>query len=182
MAEHHHHVPRWLDVPWHDLFVPTIPIIEVVLRGSITYLILFFLLRLIRNRSSGGSGTTDLLLIVLIADAVQNAMAGEYKSISEGLVLALTIFFWAFFLDWIAWRFPVMRRILKSPPARLVHRGRIVQAAMRRELLTRADLMDELRKQEVHDLLDVESACIESDGSFTIVRKSDATGDARNAG
>jgi uncharacterized membrane protein YcaP (DUF421 family) len=155
-------------VDWHAVLVPTVSVGEIVLRGSVTYLVLFFLLRLIRNRTAGGTGTTDLLLIVLIADAVQNAMASEYKSLSEGLVLALTIFFWAFFLDWLAWRFPSLRRLLKSPPAPVIQHGRLDRAVMRRELLTRADLLEELRKQDVHDISEVERACIESDGSLTI--------------
>src|SRR3954471_11146332 len=97
---------------FHSLISPEVALFEIVLRGSIIYLSLFFLLRLFRSRHAGETSISDILLITLIADAVQNAMASEYRSITEGLTLALTIFFWALALDWLAFRFPFARRWL----------------------------------------------------------------------
>jgi uncharacterized membrane protein YcaP (DUF421 family) len=70
-------------------------------RGSTVYLTLFFLLRIVLRRESGGMGITDLLVIVLLADAVQNAMAGDYHSVPDGLLLGATLIFWSFALDWL---------------------------------------------------------------------------------
>jgi hypothetical protein len=73
------------------------------------------------KREAGGVGITDMLVIVLLADAAQNAMAGEYKSISDGLVLVSTIIFWSYALDWLGYRYGGRRqdqcdRAEPSPP------------------------------------------------------------------
>ena len=72
------------EIDWQSVFIPSLHIGEIVLRGTIVYLFLFILLRLLR-RGAGAIGISDLLVVVLIADAAQNAMASEYKSITEGL-------------------------------------------------------------------------------------------------
>jgi uncharacterized membrane protein YcaP (DUF421 family) len=82
--------------------MPSLHIAEIILRGTIVYLFLFVLLRILR-RGAGAIGISDLLVVVLIADAAQNAMASEYKSITEGLILVTTIVFWGLFsrLAWL---------------------------------------------------------------------------------
>src|SRR5205085_2257980 len=103
------------------------PVLEIVIRGTIVYLVLFMLFRFIVKRQTGGLGISDLLVIVLIADAVQNAMAGEYKSITDGLILAGTIIFWNVTLDWLAFHFPAVRRYISPPPLLLVKNGRAIR-------------------------------------------------------
>src|SRR5678816_1665524 len=80
-------------VEWDKLFVFTISPLELFIRGSIIYLFILVLMRALR-REPGTVGIADLLMVVLIADASQNAMAGEYHSILDGLILVLTIVFW----------------------------------------------------------------------------------------
>jgi len=65
----------------------------IFVRGSLTYIMLFVILRFLLKRQSGVIGIADLLVVVLIADAAQNAMAHEYKPITEGALLVLTIVF-----------------------------------------------------------------------------------------
>ena len=71
-----------LQIDWKSVFVPSLHLGEIFLRGTIVYLSLFFLLRMLR-REAGAISISDLLVVVLIADAAQNAMASEYKSITE---------------------------------------------------------------------------------------------------
>lgn len=78
------------DIDWRSIFLPDVSVVEIVLRGSLMYLAIFVLLRLVLKRQIGTLGTTDLLLITLLADASQNAMAGEYKSVPDGFVLVGT--------------------------------------------------------------------------------------------
>ena len=73
-------------IDWHAMFVPTVSLLEIVLRGSAVYLSIVALMRLFR-REAGTLSTTDLIVVVLVADAAQNAMAADYHSITEGLVL-----------------------------------------------------------------------------------------------
>src|SRR5512133_1456143 len=94
-----------LDIDWHGLLVPTVSLLELVLRGSAMYLAILVLMRVLR-RAAGALSTTDLLGVVLVADAAQNAMASAYDSVTEGAVLVATIFGWNYLLDWLAFRYP----------------------------------------------------------------------------
>ena len=85
-----------LQIDFRSIFVPSLHLAEVVLRGTIVYLFLFIVLRVLR-REAGAVSIADLLVVVLIADAAQNAMASEYKSITEGAVLIGTIASWDYF-------------------------------------------------------------------------------------
>jgi uncharacterized membrane protein YcaP (DUF421 family) len=69
---------RLFQIDWTALFIPTVPLVEIILRGTLVYLLLFAVLRVLR-REAGGLGIADVLVIVLIADASQNAMSSDYK-------------------------------------------------------------------------------------------------------
>jgi uncharacterized membrane protein YcaP (DUF421 family) len=99
-------------VDWRSIFVPSLHLGEIFLRGTVVYLFLFIILRVLR-REAGAIGIADLLVVVLIADAAQNAMASEYKSVTEGAVLILTIAGWDYFLNWLGYRFPGFERLLR---------------------------------------------------------------------
>lgn len=72
-----------IQVDWESVFIPSLSIWEVILRGSLIYLFLFVVLRVLR-RGAGAIGISDLLVVVLIADAAQNALGSEYRSVTEG--------------------------------------------------------------------------------------------------
>ena len=158
-----------LDVDWRAIFVPTVPLLEIFVRGSLTYLALFVAMRFLLKRQTGVIGIADLLVIVLIADAAQNAMASEYRSITEGGVLVGTIVFWNYALDWLGYRFPAFQRFVRPSPLALVENGKILRRNMRREFITEDELMAQLRKQGVDDVRDVEKAFIEGDGSISVM-------------
>jgi uncharacterized membrane protein YcaP (DUF421 family) len=155
---------------WQTLFLPDTPLLEIFIRGTVIYLGLFALLRLILRRESGTLGISDLLVVVLIADAAQNGMAGDYHSITDGLFLVATIIFWSVVLDWLAFHFPSVRRVIESPPLCLVHKGRLLSRNMRRELITSDELMAQLREQGVEHLSQVKWAQMESDGHISVIR------------
>ena len=119
---------------------------EIFLRGTIIYLFLFFLLRMLR-REAGAISISDLLVVVLIADAAQNARASEYKSITEGIVLVTTIVFWDYFLDWLGYRFPLLRPLVRPAPLLLIKDGHIQRRNLRQEMITEEELIEELREQ-----------------------------------
>src|ERR1043165_1965111 len=86
---------------WQRMFVPPGNPLELVIRASVMYLLILTGFRLFR-RDAGSLSVSDLLVVVLIADAAQNGMAGEYTSVTEGGVIVATIFGWNFLLDWFA--------------------------------------------------------------------------------
>lgn len=151
-----------------EVFAPS-HALEVMVRGTLVYLGLFVLLRLVLNRRAQGMSTPDVLLIVLIADAVQNGMAGEYKSITDGLILVATLLFWDFTLDWLAFRWPALERVIRQPPLLLVEDGRLNRHNMRRELVTLDELMSLLREHGIVDVSQVGRAWLEDDGKLSVV-------------
>jgi uncharacterized membrane protein YcaP (DUF421 family) len=155
---------------WEALFVPTRSLLELVLRGSGMYLFVFVALRFFR-REAGGLGTPDLLLLVLVADAAQNAMAAEYRSITEGVVLVGTIFAWNFLLDWLGYRFQWAHDLLIGSPLLLVEQGRIQWRNLRKEMLTREDLIEQLREQGVEDVKEVKRCFLEADGRLGLIKR-----------
>ena len=159
---------------WAELFGFTLSPLEIVVRGSAIYWFLFVIFRLVLRREVGALGIADVLVIVLIADASQNAMAGEYRSISEGFVLIATIVFWNYTMDWAAFRWPRIGRLLEPPPVVLVERGRMLRVNMRREFIGAEDLMSKLREHGVDDLAQVKRAVMESNGEVSVVRFDEA--------
>jgi uncharacterized membrane protein YcaP (DUF421 family) len=158
-------------VDWGELFLPSTPILEIVIRGSSAYLALFFILRFFLKRQAGTVGITDLLVVVLLADAVQNAMADDYTSITDGIILVLVIVFWSYALDYLGFRFPKFERFIHPPSLPLIKDGRMLQRNMKRELITESELRTALRKHGVDDLEQVKIAHMEGDGQISVVTK-----------
>ncbi len=163
--------PNGLRVDWHQLFGFTLSPWEIMLRGTVMYLGLFVLFRVIIRRRVGAVGMADILILVIVADAAQNGMAGEYKSITEGLLLVLTILGWNVLIDWLTYRFPALQGVLEPPPLLLIDRGRILRRNLRHEFIAESELYAKLREQGVTDPSEVERAYIEADGQVTVIKK-----------
>ena len=153
-----------------SFLIPDVSPLEIVIRGTITYLFIFVLLRVMR-RQSGVMSITDLLVIVLIADAAQNSMAGQYTSVGDGLLLVFTIVAWAYGLDWLGYHFRSIERFVHPPPLPIIRDGRMVRRAMRSELISEAELMTTLRTQGIEDVGQVKSAYVEGNGEISVVRR-----------
>ncbi len=157
-------------VDWSAVFLPTAPPLEVIVRGTVVYLALFLLLRVVL-REAGSVGVTDLLVVVLIADAAQNAMASDYKSVPDGLLLVVTIVFWSYALEWLGYHIPMIGRFLHPPPLPLILDGKVVRRNLQKELITMQELHSQLREQGVEDIADVWRAYMEGDGRITVVSR-----------
>jgi uncharacterized membrane protein YcaP (DUF421 family) len=160
-----------MSIDWNSVFVPTIGIAEIILRGSIMYLGLFAVLRFMGRRQAGSFGPADLLVIVLIADAAQNGLGKEYGSVTEGLTLVLTIVAWEYLIDWLRYRYPGLRPILAAPSLTLIENGRVNQANLRREMLTEDELRAQLREKEVTKYDEVKLAKLEGDGRLSVIKR-----------
>jgi uncharacterized membrane protein YcaP (DUF421 family) len=119
------------------------------------YVGLFIILRFMARRQAGHFGPADLLVIVLIADAAQNGLGKEYQSVTEGLVLVMTIVAWEYIIDWLTYRFAVLRPILRPPSLTVIKDGRVLDAAMRKELLSMEELLSQLRQHQIEKVEEV---------------------------
>jgi uncharacterized membrane protein YcaP (DUF421 family) len=160
-----------MEIDWRELFYPQTSLVELVIRGSAMYLLLLAALRVLVRRHIGSMGLMDLLLMVLIADAASNAMASEYRSITEGLVLCGTLIGWNYLLDWLAYRYSFFRKLLEPAPLPVIRGGAFIRKNMRMELITEDELRGLLRQQGIADLAEVKVACIESDGGLSVMRR-----------
>ncbi len=159
---------KLIGIDWHSLLVPTHSIAEMVLRGTLMYLGIFLVFRF-WLRQSGGIGIADVLVIVVIADAAQNAFAREYKSVTEGAALVLTIVFWDFVLDWLGYRFKFFGWLTRRPPLLLIRDGKLLRKNLRHEMITVDELESLARKSGVKSLKQVSTACMEENGEISIV-------------
>jgi uncharacterized membrane protein YcaP (DUF421 family) len=110
-------------------------------------------------------------VVVLIADAVQNAMAGGYESVSEGIVLAATIFAWAVVIDWLDYRFPHLN-IASAKPLAVIANGQLLRHNMKRQQITEEEVMSQLREHGLDSPRSVVSAFVEGDGHFSVLVRS----------
>lgn len=155
-------------VDWQRLFVPTEPLLETMLRGSFTFLAIFVLLRVFR-RQTGSLGPADLLVLLLIADAAQNAMADDYKSITDGLVLIATIIGWEYLLDWLSFRSRRVRDVLERSPLLLIRDGVVLTENLTSELMTHDALLAQLRQKGIASPAQVERCFLEGDGHVSVI-------------
>ena len=149
---------------------------ELFVRGTLMYWFLFLVFRFVLRRDAGSVGIADILLVVLVADASQNAMTGGYQSVAEGATLVCTLVGWNYVLDWGAFRFKTIRRFVEPPPLLLIDRGRIIGRNLRREMVTREELDAKLRQHGFDSPAKVRKAFLESDGEFSVLSSGDGEG------
>ncbi|HAP26906.1 MAG TPA: DUF421 domain-containing protein [Achromobacter sp.] len=160
-----------MDPDWSTMFSFSLSPLEIFIRGTIVYWFIFVLLRLAGRRDVGSLGVADMLVLVLIADAAQNAMAGEYKSILDGMVLISTIIGWTVLVDRVGYFFKPLGRLLESDRVCLVRDGVIAKRALRREYLTEDELMSQLRLKGVLEVSEVRRAYMEPDGDISVIKR-----------
>jgi uncharacterized membrane protein YcaP (DUF421 family) len=156
---------------WSELFGLSVSPWELVIRGTAMYLFLFVLFRVVVKRRVGSVGMADILILVIVADAAQNGMAGEYKSITEGFILVATLVSWNMFIDWLTYRFPRLQDVLEPPPLLLIDNGRVLWKHLRQELISESELKTKLREHGVTDAREVAQAFMEPDGQMTVLKK-----------
>ena len=154
-----------------DLFAIHVSALELVLRGTLVYWLLFTIFRFVLRRDVGAVGIADILLLVIVADAAQNAMAGGYDTFTEGAILVGTIVGWNWLLDVLSWRFPLVRRFAMPTRLTLVRKGVMQLRNMRREYITKEELEQKLREQGIARLADVKMAYLEGDGQISVIKR-----------
>jgi uncharacterized membrane protein YcaP (DUF421 family) len=164
------------DLDWQQLFGIDKSVLELFIRGTVMYWFLFLAFRFVLRRDVGSIGIGDVLLIVIIADASQNAMDDGYESLTEGFILVGTLIFWNVLTNWLNFRFASVRRFAEAPPLQLIRDGHMLEGNMRREMLTKDELLSKLREQGIEQPGEVRWAYMESDGKISVRRFRDDEG------
>ena len=168
-------------IDWAALLVPKNPVAEVMLRGTLIYLLLFLVLRFFMNRQAGAVGIPDILVVVLIVEATTDAL-GRNESVTEAALVIGTVMAWSYGLQWVSYRFPRLEFLVNSPKVNLIEDGKILRRNMRRELVTDEELMSLLRTQGIDDPKDVKLACIEGSGDISVIPRDGAGGSSGHKG
>jgi uncharacterized membrane protein YcaP (DUF421 family) len=156
---------------WSEIFGVAVSPLELIVRGSAMYLFLFVLFRVVVRRRIGAIGMADILILVIVADAAQNGMSGEYRTVTEAFILVGTLIGWNMLIDWLTFRFPRLQHILEPPPLLLVDNGRVLWRHLRHEFMSEGELKSKLREHGVTDPREVDKAYMEPDGQITVLKK-----------
>lgn len=154
-----------------DLFALAMPWWEFILRAVVVYAVVLGMVRLSGKRALGQVTPFDVLLIVLLGNAVQNALLGTDTSLAGGLLLAATLILLNYGVGWLTARSRRMERLIEGEPVVIARNGKLFDSVLRRELVSRADFEVAMRQQSCIGVEEVELALLETNGHITIIPK-----------
>jgi uncharacterized membrane protein YcaP (DUF421 family) len=161
---------------WQDMMVTGVPIAEKVVRTIAVYAFLVAGLRLFGKRELGQLNPLDFIVLLLLSNTVQNAIIGNDNSLLGGLIGATVLFVVNEALVRFVFRHPRARRVIEGRPEELIQDGKILRAALRRNMITREELETAARKQGIEHLHDVDCARLEVSGTLSFVLREPGTG------
>lgn len=142
---------------------------EFVLRGIIIYVFLIALLRLTGKRQIGQMAPFDLVLLLVLSNAVQNSMNGGDNSVVGGMISAVTLVGLNWLIGILTFRSKTAEALIEGRPELLIHNGRLFEKALVKSKLTRHELMSALREAGCDSLEDVRCAMLENDGNISVI-------------
>lgn len=148
-----------LGVPWWEL----------ILRGAVVYVFLIALLRITGKRQVGQLAPFDLVLLLVLSNAVQNSMNGGDNSLLGGLISATTLVGLNYLVGLATYRNKKLEALIEGQPQVLIHHGKLIEVAMERAKLTHHELNSALRQAGCSCVEEVQWAVIENNGSISVV-------------
>jgi uncharacterized membrane protein YcaP (DUF421 family) len=153
------------------VFGLTTPWWEIIVRTAVVYVVVLFLLRVAGKRELGQMSPVDLVVILVIANAVQNAMTGGDNSLIGGVIAATTLVAMNTLFARVGHRVPYLEHLFESQPTPLVRRGKLIKRNLERENVEEDELLMAAREHGIEDMSGVDSAYLERDGSISIIPK-----------
>jgi uncharacterized membrane protein YcaP (DUF421 family) len=144
---------------------------DIIVRSAVVYVAIVVGLRLLGKRHMAQLSILDFVLILLISNAVQNAMVGNDNSLGGGLLAAATLIIVNFALSFILYRFRSTEKLFEGTPTLLIHDGKIIHEHLAKERITEAELEGSIREHGLDDSTKVKSAIMELDGTISVVPK-----------
>jgi|SRR5436309_2197573 uncharacterized membrane protein YcaP (DUF421 family) len=143
---------------------------DLVLRALVTFIFLFVLTRIIGKRELGTLQPFDLMLLIILGDALQQGMTQDDYSIMGAFLIVGTFAVLQVLLSWIGFRFPGSRPVLEGEPIIVLQDGEPIERNLRRERLTLDDITEGARKQGIAHLAKVRYAILETDGTLSFLQ------------
>jgi len=156
---------------WQDMFTLHVSAGEKILRAILIYLFLILILRIVGKRELGQANTLDLVVLLLVANAVQNGIIGDDLSVTGAVIGALTLFAINEAVSRMAFAFPWAARALEGEPLLLISDGKPIHKALRRAGISLSELRAAARREGFADLAAVQTAILETNGVVTMFRE-----------
>lgn len=159
---------------WQDLFDLQLAVGEKVLRALFIYFFLIVALRVVGKRELGQANTLDLVVLLLVANAVQNGIIGNDDTVTGAVIGAATLFAVNELVTRTSYAYPKLSRVLEGEPSTLIVNGKPVPTALRRAGISLPELRAIARRQGFADLGEVHTAILETNGVVTMFRQDEA--------
>jgi uncharacterized membrane protein YcaP (DUF421 family) len=144
------------------------PYINILISTSIIYLFITIAIRIFGKKELSQLSVLDLVFVLLISNAVQNAMVGSDSSLSGGLIAASTLFVLNYVFKYLLFRSKELTQLLEGEPMVLVSNGKVIDKNLRKLQITVDELLEAIREHGVADIKDVNLAMFEMDGNISI--------------
>jgi uncharacterized membrane protein YcaP (DUF421 family) len=156
-----------------DLFKLSAPWWHFPLRGLVIYVLVLLLMRLSGKRAVGQFTPFDLVMLILIGNAVQNGINGGENSLTGALLMAVTLVALNYITAILTARSVPLEKMIEGQPVVLARSGKVYDEILRRELVSRDDFEEALRVNGVRDVSQVEVALLETNGKISVISKRD---------
>jgi uncharacterized membrane protein YcaP (DUF421 family) len=156
---------------WTDMFLPGLPVMDKILRAVVVYIFLVVALKLAGRRELAQLNAFDLVVLLTIANTVQNAIIGNDNSVTGGLIGASTLLVVDYLAVRIYFEYSRRRRRVSNMGVTLIENGNIRQDALRKVLITMDELEAAAGRQGMASLKEIKQATLNPDGSFAFVKK-----------
>ncbi len=145
--------------------------LQIILSSVAVYLFLILAVRLFGKKELAQLSVFDLVFILLISNAVQNAMVLGDNSLAGGLIAALSLFVINYLIKRLQFRFPGFSRVLQGEPIMLVYHGEILESHLKLARITRDEVLEAIREHGVPSEKEVDLAILEVDGNISVLSK-----------
>jgi len=150
------------------MFALSVPWWELVLRAAIMYIALIVLIRISGKRQIGELSPFDLILLLILSEAVQNAMNAGEESVTGGLIVVCTLLGLNSFIGYITYKSKKAEDIIEGKPEILIRNGKLIESVAEAARITESELESALRENGVFQIEDVKLAILENNGSVTV--------------
>jgi uncharacterized membrane protein YcaP (DUF421 family) len=147
---------------------------DIVIRGVIVFVFLYVLMRIVGRRELSSLEPFDLILLVILGDAVQQGLTQDDYSMTGAILAVGTIATLQVSVSWVNFKFPKLRSVLDGEPVVIVQDGKPIEKNLKRERVTLDDLAEEARKQNIAKFEDIKWAVMETSGEISFIKKSDS--------
>jgi uncharacterized membrane protein YcaP (DUF421 family) len=146
--------------------------VDIVIRGVIVFVFLYVLMRIVGRRELSSLEPFDLILLVILGDAVQQGLTQDDYSMTGAILAVGTIAMLQVTVSWVNFKFPKLRSVLDGEPLVIVQDGKPIEKNLKRERVTLDDLAEEARKQNIAKFEDIQWAVMETSGEISFIKKS----------